>query len=303
MKRKQILVFAGSIFFAVLCTACSNLNRDIEPVSLIQLIENPEEYHGKLVRVIGVSRIEFESDGIWFTKEHYDQNVYMNSLWMEPDYDSLGVTRQQLEQFNGKYVLVEGVFNKNNHGHLGMYSGALEDISRFQLWEDEGKSNKPTDIPSLSVTTPTPDSTVWRKVRSPLFPSTWGPTAETVWVRYTFAYGSNPDLLVDGEYVSKPLSKTECSGNTVKMIELSDEMVQAAIQGVIPIDEEAQLILQNEKPVTGDCVNMTQLPDTNLPETKELLAYYQAWFKYHGAFLDLILDDHQDFIDWVLSNQ
>jgi hypothetical protein len=158
-------------------------------------------------------------------------------------------------------------------------------------------------ISPLSATSPSPDSTVWRKVHSPLLPSNWAPTAETVWVRYTFAYGINPAVLMDGEYVTKPLSKTECREDVVKTTVLSDEMAQAAIQGVMPIDKSTLLLLQNEKPVTGDCVNMTQLPDPNLPETKELLAYYRAWFKYNGAFLDMIRKDHTDFIDWVMSNE
>lgn len=155
----------------------------------------------------------------------------------------------------------------------------------------------------LPATSPSPDLTVWRQVRSPLFPSTWAPTAETVWVRYTFAYGTNPTQLRDGEYVTKPLSKTECRGDVVKTMVLSPTMAQAAIQGVLPIDKPTSLLLQNEKPVTGDCVTMTQVPDRNLPETKALLAYYRAWFKYNGAFLDLIRKDHKDFIDWVMANQ
>ncbi len=156
-------------------------------------------------------------------------------------------------------------------------------------------------LSACNFTTALPASTtVWRKVRSPLFPSNWAPTAETVWVRYTFAYGSNPTKLMDGEYVTKPLSKTECREDVVKTIELSNEITQAAIQGVTPIDKPTLLLLQNEKPVTGDCVMMTQLPDPNLPETQELLAYYRAWFKYNGAFLDLIRKDHADFIDWVM---
>ncbi len=147
MKRHMIMLFLGSVLFAGLCIACSTENHNLKTVSLMQLIVNPEEYHGKLVRVIGVSRIEFEGDSIWFTKEHYKYNVYMNSLWIEPDYNALGTTRQQLEQFNGKYVLVEGVFNKDNHGHLGMYCGALEQVTRFQLWEKEQKTSQPTDAP------------------------------------------------------------------------------------------------------------------------------------------------------------
>ena len=195
MKRKTMIVFVVSALVAGLCFACGTVNHTVESVSLMQLIVNPEMYHGKLVRVIGVSRIEFEGDGIWFTKEHYKHNVYMNALWIESDYNALGVTRQQLEQFNGQYVLAEGVFNKDNHGHLGMYSGAFEKVTRFQLWEKEEQTSQPTVLPA---TTPPPDLTVWRKVRSPLFPSNWAPSADTVWVRYTFAYGSNPTELMDG---------------------------------------------------------------------------------------------------------
>lgn len=153
------------------------------------------------------------------------------------------------------------------------------------------------------ATSPSPDLTLWRQVRSPLFPSNWAPTAETVWVRYTFAYGSNPTQLRDGDYVTMPLSKTECRGDVLKTTMLRDKMSQAAIQGILPIDKPTSLLLQNEKPVTGDCVMMTQLPDLNLPETKELLAYYRAWFKYNGAFLNLIRKDHKDFIDWVMLNE
>jgi hypothetical protein len=97
-----------------------------------------------------------------------------------------------------------------------------------------------------------------------------------------------------------PLYKTECSGVVVKITVLSDEMIHAAIRGVISIDEATRLILQNEKAVKG---NMMPLPNTTLPEIKALLAYYRAWFKFKGAFLDLICKDHADFIDWAISNE
>ena len=156
---------------------------------------------------------------------------------------------------------------------------------------------------AVPAPSPSPDLTVWHNVHSPLFPSSWAPTADTVWVRYTFAYGRNPSELMDGDYVTKPLSKTECRGGVVETTELSNEMTRAAIQGVSPLEEPTRLLLQNEKPVPGDCFTMTQLPERNLPETKDLLAYYRAWFKYNGAFLDLIREDHADFIDWVMLSE
>jgi hypothetical protein len=47
---------------------------------------------------------------------------------------------------------------------------------------------------------------------------------------------------------------------------------------------------------------MKELPDLDMPETKDMLAFYQDWFKYNGAFLGLIRNDHADFVDWVTSN-
>ena len=76
MKRKMVMVFVGAALVAGLCSACGSTNHNVQSVPLMQLIVNPEKYHGKLVRVIGVSRIEFESDSIWFTKEHYKHRIH-----------------------------------------------------------------------------------------------------------------------------------------------------------------------------------------------------------------------------------
>ncbi|MFC2042688.1 hypothetical protein ACFLUA_00860 [Chloroflexota bacterium] len=137
MNQKVMMICVVSALVLGLSCASGTASTEVESVSLMQLIVNPELYHGKLVRVIGVSRIEFEGDSIWFTKEHYEHRIYKNSLWIVPDYIALQATPQELEEFNGKYVLMEGIFNKNDHGHMGLNSGTLEKITRFQLWEKE----------------------------------------------------------------------------------------------------------------------------------------------------------------------
>jgi hypothetical protein len=42
---------------------------------------------------------------------------------------------------------MEGIFNKNSHGHMGLFSGTLEKITRFQLWENPEEPNQTTDTP------------------------------------------------------------------------------------------------------------------------------------------------------------
>ena len=83
---------------------------------------------------------------------------------------------------------------------------------------------------------------------------------------------------------------------------LNKEISQAAIQGMVPLDEEAQKTLQNEKQVSEYALTLTELPDPAKPDTLELLAYYRTWFKYNGAFLELIRSDHEVFIDWVTQD-
>jgi hypothetical protein len=156
---------------------------------------------------------------------------------------------------------------------------------------------------NLPAATAQPDMTMWRKTESPLFPTIWPPTSGTVWVRYTFAYGNNPTKLMDGAYVTNPLSKTEWQGGKATTTALSNDMTQVAVQGVLPLDSQTRTIFENEKPVFDYCLKMTELPNQNNPETKDMLAYYQAWFKYNGAFLGLIRANHADFIDWVTLNK
>lgn len=144
---------------------------------------------------------------------------------------------------------------------------------------------------------------MWTKMDSPLFPSTWPPTSDTVWVRYTFAYGFNPSRLMDGNYVTLPLSKTEWKAGTSTTTVLSEEMMQAAVQGVVPLDEHSRLILESGPQVSDYCLALTTLPDLAQDEAKTMLAYYKTWLQYNGAFAELIRADHAAFIDWVRQSQ
>lgn len=154
----------------------------------------------------------------------------------------------------------------------------------------------------VGPTSEPPSDIMWTKTESPLFPASWPPTPETVWVSYTFAYGMNPALLMDGSYVAYPLARTEWKAGKHSTTTLRNDMAQAAIQGVTPLDSEAQAILNKGKQVSGYCLTLAALPQTSTPEAKDMLAYYHAWFSHNGAFLGLIRDDHAEFIGWITRN-
>ncbi len=98
-------------------------------VTMIELISKPEAYHGKFVRVTGVGYLSFEANFLYLSKE--DQKYWTdNCIWIELS-DELSY--DECQKYNGKYVFVEGYFNKNYTGHMGAYCGSISDVSRYEL--------------------------------------------------------------------------------------------------------------------------------------------------------------------------
>ncbi|MBR2900757.1 MAG: helix-turn-helix transcriptional regulator [Clostridia bacterium] len=103
-------------------------------VSMVQLLATPEKYDGKLVRVIGVGNLEFEDDSLSLNKEDYEHGTG-SSIWLE--LGEKAISYKEAKEYNGKYVIVEGFFDKDDRGHFGMFCGSIKDINRYDLWERE----------------------------------------------------------------------------------------------------------------------------------------------------------------------
>ena len=119
-------------------------NHYAEDVSIIELIANPEKYDSKLVRVIGVGNLEFEGNYICLSKEDWEQSG-SNQIWIE--LGTRATPYQEAQAYNGKYVIVEGFFDKDNCGHFGIFHGAITKVSRYELWEREDQqiNESPSD--------------------------------------------------------------------------------------------------------------------------------------------------------------
>lgn len=107
------------------------VNRYAIKVSMVQLLAAPEKYDGKLIRVIGVGNLEFEGNYLSLSKEDHTYHAG-NSIWIE--LDEKAVSYDEAQEHNGRYVIVEGVFDKDGRGHLGMFFGTIKNISRYELW-------------------------------------------------------------------------------------------------------------------------------------------------------------------------
>lgn len=101
-------------------------------ISLIQLLSNPEKYHGKTVRVYGFATLESSKNRISYSK---DSDAYL--------YDSISISLgeslnyEETAKYNGGYVRITGVFDMNDKSRGGIYRGSIKDISEYTLIEEK----------------------------------------------------------------------------------------------------------------------------------------------------------------------
>ena len=112
-----------------LCAGCA------ERVSIVQLIATPEKYDGHLIAVEGYLSVEFEDFGLYLSHDDYDHLNGDNAVWVDFKPGVLkgpaGMTPNDNKALQGKFVLVEGTFDANSHGHMGAFAGAIHEISRI----------------------------------------------------------------------------------------------------------------------------------------------------------------------------
>ena len=117
-----------------------------QDVSVIQLIAQPEKFDGKRVRFIGFLRLEFEGNVIFLHREDFNRGISRNGLWVNVPSD---MTKHQQDEVNMHYVICVGVFRAGMHGHMGMFSGEIDEVRRLQLWpwSDHARSATSTQQP------------------------------------------------------------------------------------------------------------------------------------------------------------
>lgn len=109
----------------------SNDTSVIKDVSIIALIANPLLYNHSKIRIIGYLHLEFEGTCIYIHKEDYKNAISKNALWIDL------ISREKmrsLQKFSDHYVIIEGIFNAGDKGHMEMNSGTVTNISRIDLW-------------------------------------------------------------------------------------------------------------------------------------------------------------------------
>ena len=93
-------------------------------VSIVRLLADPERFDGKPVAIVGFVHLEFEGDAIYLHNEDFIHRVMKNALWVS------FADGYKPADCQDRYVEMEGIFSARDTGHMALFSGAVEGITK-----------------------------------------------------------------------------------------------------------------------------------------------------------------------------
>ena len=98
--------------------------------SLVSVVANPQRFGGRTIQVVGFVTLRFEDNALYLSREAAEVSDSSSAVWL----DVGGLTLSRPQDFDRRYVILAGRFNAENRGHLGMFAGTIETISRLERW-------------------------------------------------------------------------------------------------------------------------------------------------------------------------
>lgn len=125
-----LLLNSGLVGWATAAEPKAVSDSQPKDVSMVQLIADPKRFDGQTVRVIGYLHLEFEGNAVYLHREDFERSILQNGIWIE----LTEAQQKSSTKFNNGYVLVEGTFSASKKGHLDIWPGSLQRVSRVSNW-------------------------------------------------------------------------------------------------------------------------------------------------------------------------
>lgn len=129
MSTKIIIKFIAIMFISAM--TCPPARGQVPTHSLVQLIADPDKFHGLIVRFHGVVSLRDGNVGVYLTKEHHAHHVTTMGVWLEIAEEK----REGLKLIEGRYCIIEGEFNAKDKGNYGAWPGTISKITLLHLHE------------------------------------------------------------------------------------------------------------------------------------------------------------------------
>jgi hypothetical protein len=123
----------------------------MEPVSIIRVIANPQEFNGKRVMITGYLITSFEKSAVFLNSESYDRGLFANAIWLQfpPE-----MTNAERNHFSKQYVSIQGTFHADLKGHINAFSGTLGNLEKVDVIPSEASFRRKLAYQYLITTWP-----------------------------------------------------------------------------------------------------------------------------------------------------
>jgi hypothetical protein len=100
----------------------------------VQLLAHPEDFHGRKVVVKGFLHVQFEDTALYLSNDDAAHGIRENGFWVSFDRDAKERAKDappEPRDFDGKYVCIEGTFDRENCGHLNLWQGSIGKVTKI----------------------------------------------------------------------------------------------------------------------------------------------------------------------------
>jgi hypothetical protein len=134
----RILIFITCLLLVVIGTNGQKLIKYSERpnghnspyrISIKEILKSPDAYEGTHLQVVGYLNLGFEGNVIFPNKNEL-KSKHAKGLWL----DLTRRTMSQWRNYKNKYVIIDAVFDANNHGHMNAWGGTLKNITSIKIY-------------------------------------------------------------------------------------------------------------------------------------------------------------------------
>lgn len=98
-------------------------------LGVADVLGGADSYQGRSVTVHGFVVWQYEGNAIYATEDDYRSQRNERGLWV----DQPPLTQSQVRASSGKFGYVTGKFDAQRRGHLGLWGGAITEVTAFAV--------------------------------------------------------------------------------------------------------------------------------------------------------------------------
>ena len=120
---KHLFIILLFLSFSKDCFSQTKRLREAGNISMVEVLVNPEEFHGRKILLHGIFISEIENSALYLAKQSAEYGISAEAIWVRftDGYEH----DLELKKLIGKYVSIYGMFDKDQFGHMGAFRGTI----------------------------------------------------------------------------------------------------------------------------------------------------------------------------------